>query len=570
MVRSRISVLSVWALLCLGLTSCKSTQRSEQNAIFATSRDDYDPYQKKSLNDKGLYEASKWFEDVPLSTSGIPMIMFKTFSDYAPDIWGKDMADLSHLGLPRRPPVFGPDAALPMGMGYHRSPKKIVPLDFTSIQVVGLTCAACHTGRVKLDDGSVRYLLGGASQQFDPNKFGDAVFRTVSRPDFTGARFRELISAKSDFKSWVYNNPAMLPQQELETYIFLKKKDEAGNFVSDAIVQSVKEKVLTRQGAVDDILGALYRGNVPPLHGGTPGQADALGKITVIAKGQPLTAAPVDLPAVWRQDTREYAQFDGSIRDPLFRNLAAEFGVGGVAEEVNVVNAQITTDLVTQLVAPRYPFAIDQVRAKRGEALFAQYCASCHGSTEPGAAPKTVRVPFTIDRGNSTERARQLDSVAIAKVASSLKLACETGLQEDTRTPWIPSSSKKADLKHCNVNPADILFDQTKTPGTVGQALTGIWSTAPYLHNGSVPTLRALLIPSSRPTRFARGNLSYDQINLGYTFESIEADNLTGTIYDSSKLGNSNQGHSTMEMLGRDWGSDPEGTADLLEHLKTL
>ncbi|RZA12001.1 MAG: hypothetical protein EOP10_32115, partial [Proteobacteria bacterium] len=45
--------------------------------------------------------ARLWFEDIPLSSSGIPMILFRLFSDLAPEIWGEDIEDLSHLGLPR-------------------------------------------------------------------------------------------------------------------------------------------------------------------------------------------------------------------------------------------------------------------------------------------------------------------------------------------------------------------------------------------------------------------------------------------------------------------------------------
>lgn len=519
-----------------------------------------------------MAEAALWFEDVPLSSSGIPMIMFRLFPELAPDIWGNSVEDLPQLGLPRQTNArFSFSSPLPLGMGYHRSQKKIIPFDLTSIQVVGLSCAACHTGRVKLDDGSIRYLLGGTSTQFDPNKFGDAVYRTVTRPDFTGAKFRELIKKKGTIKPWIYNDIRMAPQQALELVIFLQKKDENGAYLSDSIVKAVKDTVLARQGAIDKLLGPLYTKDSPSLYGGTPGQADALGKIAVISESHALTAAVVDLPAVWRQDTREYAQFDGSIRDPLFRNLAAEFGVGGVAIDVNVVNAEKVAKLVVGLPAPKFPFNIDNAAAGRGKALFASYCSSCHGSTDIGAAPKTVRVPFSVDRGASTARAKQLDSKAIAAIAAALKNACKTGQRRDTNTPWLPNSYSEVDLKSCDVDPADILFDQTSNPGTVGQALNGIWATAPYLHNGSVPTLRALLVPSLRPETFYRGNLSYDKKDLGFNYKSKESDNISGTIYDTKKIGNGNQGHSTLEMNGgKDWSKDERGLNDILEYMKTI
>lgn len=599
------------------LASCKTGEATKDISQPSSFRDDpkiYDPHQAQFLNSHGdMKEAALWFEDVPLGSSGIPMIMFKVFSDLAPEVWGEDMTDLSHLGLPRRTErKFFLDfldfsrPALPVGMGYHRSQKKIVPFDITSIQVVGLSCGACHTGRVRLDtpdqdqnplrDTSIRFLLGGTSQQFDPNAFGDAVYRTVTRADFTGAKFRELIQKRQDKEgtNWIFNDPTMIPQHLLEIEVFMKKKDDKGQFVSDTVVDTVKATVLKRQGAIDRLLGPLYSKENPSLYGGTPGQADALGKIAVIANVQPLIAAPVDLPSVWRQDTREYAQFDGSIRDPFFRNLAASLGVGGVAVDVNVVNAYKAADLLARLPAPQYPFAIDSAKAAKGKLHFAKYCSSCHGSTEVGAAAKTVRVPFSIDRGASEARATQLDTDAIGKIGAALKATCETGQRRDSRTPLVPNSYIEVDGKRCDVNNAEILYDQSKSPGTVGQALAGVWSTAPYLHNGSVPNLRSLLVPSLRPAQFVRGNIRYDKVNLGFESDSVDPefgtyDRETQTVkiltrgvkhpqpvanikvYDSRLKGNSNQGHTSPEMLGgKDWGQDASATDELLEYLKTI
>jgi mono/diheme cytochrome c family protein len=605
---------TMMSLLALG--ACKSSERANtsETSSFAQDPSIYDPSQGSFLKSHADHkEAAIWFEDIPLASSGIPMIMFRVFSDFAPKIWGNDMEDLSHLGLPRRTETKSflnsidmKRPALPVGMGYHRSQKKIIPLDITSVQVVGLTCAACHTGRVRLDsadtdknenrDTSVRFLIGGTSQQFDPNAFGDAVYKTVSRSDFTGAKFRELIQKrqKENPGMWIFNDPLMMPQHILELEIFLNKKDEDGKYVSDAVVQAVKDTVLKRQSAIDKVLGPLYTKQVSSLYGGTPGQADALGKIAVISGAHPLAAAPVDLPTVWRQNTREYAQFDGSIRDPLFRNLAASFGVGGVAADVNVVNAYKVSDLVMELPQPKFPFAIDQVKAARGAQHFAKYCAACHGSTEANAPAKTVRTPFTIDQGASENRARQLDSDAIAKIAAGLKETCVTGQKRDSRTPLLVGSYIDVDGKRCEVDNNDILFDQSKTPGTVGQALAGIWSSAPYLHNGSVPNLRALLIPAQRPKTFIRGNLRYDKKNLGFVSDTVDAefgsfDRATNkitlktrgkshpkpvaniAIYDTSLIGNKNGGHSTKEMLGgKDWEADREATDELLEYLKTI
>jgi hypothetical protein len=90
--------------------------------------------------------------------------------------------------------------------------------------------------------------------------------------------------------------------------------------------------------------------------------------------------------------------------------------------------------------------------------------------------------------------------------------------------------------------------------------LDGVWLRAPYLHNGSVPTLRDLLkLPSERPRVFYRGGDVYDYASVGFV-----SDNPTGFRFDVSLRGNGNGGHLYGTTLGT---SEKQ---DLLEYLKTL
>ncbi|GAC1592250.1 MAG: hypothetical protein NVS3B20_17860 [Polyangiales bacterium] len=560
-----------------------------------------------------LDKQAEWFRTTPFSSAGIPMLLFRLFPEFAKDLWGNTVEELPSLGLPRNE-TDGKTHALALGLGYHRSSKALIPgtehtpLDVTSFQVVGLTCGACHISRIRVpaagaksNEGDIKFLLGNGNNQFDPNAFGEAVWKTVQRPDFTGARFRELVRKQEEWQlthrtSWEFNStdPVMRAQQLLEVGLFLNtvtkiKDPESGEFgyLSDIMVNKIKRRVLERQGTIDKDLEPLYGDHKDRLHGGTPGQADALGKIASVAGAQASTGAIVDLPAVWRQDTREYAQYDGSIRDPFFRNLGATMGVSGAIStesnrtkgcvgpipdctdqrDVNTANAYFLAPFVTKLPAPKYPFGIDDGRAARGEKLFETHCASCHampkGSSRTIVA-KTVRVPFTIDVGADEQRGRQLDLEAIVKIGSALKRACRDGVRHQDGVD-VPDSA-------CNVDPKDILFDQTRTPGYVGQPLNGIWATAPYLHNGSVPNLRALLVPKLRPATFWRGNISYDTKNLGWV-DAKESGVSTSARYDTTMLSNKNTGHSAKVMLGNlDWGSENNAAAleDLLEYMKTL
>lgn len=91
--------------------------------------------------------------------------------------------------------------------------------------------------------------------------------------------------------------------------------------------------------------------------------------------------------------------------------------------------------------------------------------------------------------------------------------------------------------------------------------LAGIWATAPYLHNGSVPYLYELLLPASeRSPTFFVGSREFDPVKVG--FESVQAEGTT--LFDTSKPGNSNAGH---DMYGE---FTEEERWQLVEYMKSL
>ena len=100
--------------------------------------------------------------------------------------------------------------------------------------------------------------------------------------------------------------------------------------------------------------------------------------------------------------------------------------------------------------------------------------------------------------------------------------------------------------------------------GYIAAFLDGIWLRAPYLHNGSVPTLRDLLEPvEQRPKVFFRGYDVYDPVKGGVVTQGAEAERV-GTRYQVSDKGNGNQGHAYGTAL------TPEEKDTLVEYLKTL
>ncbi len=109
--------------------------------------------------------------------------------------------------------------------------------------------------------------------------------------------------------------------------------------------------------------------------------------------------------------------------------------------------------------------------------------------------------------------------------------------------------------------------------------LDGVWATAPYLHNGSVPTLHAMLVPQNdRPKKLCVGSRQFDPMKVG--LDAVEMNCATGlTTLDTAQLANSNRGHSfegteanitklPPGVIGREL--TPTERDDLIEYLKTL
>jgi len=110
-------------------------------------------------------------------------------------------------------------------------------------------------------------------------------------------------------------------------------------------------------------------------------------------------------------------------------------------------------------------------------------------------------------------------------------------------------------------------------PGYKNDTLGGVWARAPYLHNGSVPTMRHLLQPTTRPDSFCRGSLDYDIPNMGFGWEMTNgvcegADHQVA--YDTGLPSQKNTGHSGKAYLGVEGDMSSEDAAALIEYMRTF
>jgi mono/diheme cytochrome c family protein len=195
---------------------------------------------------------------------------------------------------------------------------------------------------------------------------------------------------------------------------------------------------------------------------------------------------------------------------------------------------------IESLEPPAYPHAVDSERAARGRIAFERVCAKCHGTYGDGSAFPDKIVP--IDEVG-TDRAR-FDSLSREYRGFMAEGWFGRGHADDYRPD---------------------------TNGYVAPPLNGVWASAPYFHNGSVPTLAEVLSPDSRPVVWKRSVIGYDRERVGLEVERMESmpaavtrPDERRTYFDTRKFGKSAAGHSYPNQL-----TDDE-RRDVLEYLKTL
>jgi hypothetical protein len=227
-----------------------------------------------------------------------------------------------------------------------------------------------------------------------------------------------------------------------------------------------------------------------------------------------------DYPSLWNQKPREgmHLHWDGDNDSVDERNLSAALGAGVTPVTVDHVALKRVRDWIWTLPPPPYPYPIDRALAARGAGVYRRYCLECHADhrfREGIVDGRKVGTVVDIDV-IGTDRHR-LDSYTYVFAANQYALYPESPYR----------------FTHFR-----------KTRGYANQPLDGIWLRAPYLHNGSVPTVRALLDPpEQRPKIFYRGNDVFDPHGVGFVSTDRGSDGRMFSEYDTTVPGNSNAGH---------------------------
>jgi mono/diheme cytochrome c family protein len=517
--------------------------------------------------------------------------------------------------------------------------------------LIGLTCAACHTGSIHYKGTSIRYDGGpamvnllkleqvtGLSIAYTlifPTRF-DRFAERVLGPDATDARRAELKRGLSSAGKLVLAQKNALDNLHMRTG------------------QQDTEEGYGRLDALNRIGNQVFATDL------------AMSGVTGFEENLRVRDAPVSFPPIWTVPWFYWAQYDASIQQPLIRNAGEALGVSALLNlspdfspetllrsSVDVENLTAMESLLKGpnpfeqtpkgfggLRSPPWPggmfphddtWTIKPARVENGRKIYAEICVECHlgpvndpvfdkeypnksfwspneahwikvgdepvlnevqkgvggMGTDPGQAHvlmlRTVKVPGFLDLDPARDLGKFWGCTGIPASANN-EMPFALALMDVvdlTIRKWMDGKNLP-DLERQK------LWGPRKNcpnPGNAREAhyrarpLNGVWATAPYLHNGSVPSLYWMLKPAAeRPMQFCMGTRDFDPVQVGFHVEAGEkpACRHGETLFSAVDSGNSNLGHSLEGtpgpgkpgVIGRALSEDER--YDLIEYLKTL
>ncbi|REK10314.1 MAG: cytochrome c [Planctomycetota bacterium] len=250
----------------------------------------------------------------------------------------------------------------------------------------------------------------------------------------------------------------------------------------------------------------------------------------------------LDAPPFWNVKRKKNLYIDGFV--PKTHRVIMQFALvpsnDGESFKKREEGFRDILAWIESLEAPEYPWDVDEDLAAQGQKAFNRACADCHGTYGPGGTYPEKRVP--------------IDTVGT----------------DSTRLTGMPAEHRRF-YRESWFGEYGQLEVVEEPEGYVAPPLDGVWASAPYFHNGSVPTLWHVLHPGQRPTVWRRTENGYDRQRVGLEITELEAIppgakkiEAKRSYFDTSITGKSAAGHDFPEEL------DEDEKRAVLEYLKTL
>lgn len=419
------------------------------------------------------------------------------------------------VSLPVAFPEYLPKPGGYAALGFIWEPGSEMPVGFTRKRIgfdrVGINCALCHAGSVQVPGEAIpRCYLGAPANTANVLGYQRFLFACAKDPRFNGTTLMPIIARQ----------------------VRLSLADQA---LYRTLLIPATRKALLKQSADWEWTNDPNRpewgpGRIEPfnpvkvsiLHGVNP-------KVVV---GETLGTS--DMEPLWNLGSHPGRAFHWDGLNTDLREVVDSSALGDGATPTSIPRLRLREleAWIRNNPAPKFPFhrTVDTNLVDRGAAIYRAQCAKCH-------APE-------------------------GDLLGRVTPAAEVGTDDNRAKMWTPDS---ATAYNGYLDGKSWVFSHFRsTGGYVNVPLDGLWLRAPYLHNGSVPTLADLLKPvSERPKIFWRGLNEYDPQSVGYVTDSPAA-RANGFRYDTSLRGNGNQGHTYGTTL------PPSDKAALLEYLKQL
>jgi cytochrome c5 len=420
------------------------------------------------------------------------------------------------LSLPNIFPEYLPAQNGYASLGFPWEPGAELPVGFTRKRIgfdrVGFNCALCHTGTVKIPGEALPTVhVGGTGVTQDILGYQRFLFACAKDPRFEPA--------------------TILGEIDRQTRL------------------SVLDRVLYKSLLIPATRKALIKQandfkwtEEPDRPNWGPGRIEPFNpvKVSMLQAIDPhvsvgATLGTSDMMPLWMQKRKpgQGYHWDGLQTDLGEVVLSSALGDGATMKSAPTKWLKELQDTIEKLSPPRWPFRKpDPAQVKVGAQVFMQHCNHCHGPEGEATGQITPASVVGTDR-------RRAEMWTEAAAAAYNRFPGKGGVFSHFRS----------------------------TGGYLNVPLTGLWTRAPYLHNGSVPTLADLLEPQEkRPKTFTRGLPEYDPDKVGYVWDPASTEG-RGFLYDTALPGNSNHGHT-----GEKYGTEltPTEKQALIDYLKTL
>jgi hypothetical protein len=446
--------------------------------------------------------------------TGLPYWVWKALPKLFPEKFRGQ--DLSVFGFVYETDADGKKRDLPIGLSTRT---------IQGVERAWFNCAVCHTGTVReTADGPRKIILAMPSNNLDFHGLVAFIADMADSPQLSADKLIPAMKEAGAHIDWL--------DEQIWRYIAIPR---------------LREALIDTRASLGPLLA--YQ----PAWG--PGRVDTFNPYKVIQFHQQfadLTDAEkvgvADFPSIFNQGPRGQQKmelhWDGDNSSLQERNLSAALGAGVTEQSVDHASIDRVAEWLQNLQPPSSPYRPAQAAVEAGRGIYMAKCAECHGY--------------------QGENGYVFEGSQLGKVEPNTELGADKS-RLDSYTEKLRDYQLNL-FKDVDGGKYRFRFFK-KTDGYANLPLDGLWLRAPYLHDGSVPTLADLLSPpDQRPKAFVRGLDVLDAQKGGFLAPACAPGETTesGFCFDTTQRGNGSGGH----LYGVDL--SPADKSDLLSYLLTF